>query len=105
MEYSDTEGQKVLRRKADTAAPIKKCKHIETMEEVLARSIAKSDRPDVQSTANGVIERPTLESITKPMSKVSAAPIKKNAEGLRESVNQDWEDFKRYMGMTKTFIF
>lgn len=98
MEYSDTEKQKVIRRKAGTSAPIQKSKHIETMEELLGRSISKSERPSINSTANGVIERPTLDSITKPMSKVSAAPIKKNAEGLRISVDQDWEDYKRYMG-------
>lgn len=105
MECSNTEGQKVLRRKADSSAPIQKCKHIETMEEVLGRAITKNERPCISSTANGVIERPSLDSITQPMRKVGVGPIKKNAEGLRESVEKDWEDYERFMGMTKTFIF
>ena len=105
MESTDIETNqphKTLRSMKKTSG-IQKSKHIETMAEVLERSIAKSDRPDARSSTYGVVGRPTLDTITHPITE-SERPTVFNGEALRKSVDKDWEEYERFMGLTKTFI-
>lgn len=93
VSYSNDEGV--------SPSKIQKCKHIATLEE--RRSMAKSaSRPDISEGANGVVDRPDLYSITKS-ARNDSIPLSANAD-FGEIIKKDWENYRRVMGIDKTFI-
>ncbi len=84
-----------------TPSKIQKCKHIATLEE--RRSMAKSvSRPDIPEGANGVVDRPDLYSITKS-ARNDSIPLQAGAD-FKKIIDKDWENYRRVMGIDKTFI-